>query len=220
MADAGDAPAAPGRRESLVGAATAVLGRRGYAETSMKEIAREAGVAPGLLHYYFASKDELLVAVVGKLDRELAEAWTAALESLDDPLERIVAALDATAVQCRRHPELWRTLIDLSMVSLSTPAIQARCRGLRERFADGIEVEVRRALGGLPAYTVVAPRDLAGALAAAIEGTAMAGLVEGRDVTARFQALKVMVLAVVVTAYVTAGQTPPVARLAELLRPR
>ena len=29
------------------------------------EIAREAGVAPGLLHYYFESKDELLVAVVG-----------------------------------------------------------------------------------------------------------------------------------------------------------
>jgi hypothetical protein len=34
------------------------------------------------------------------------------------------------------------------------------------------------------------------------------------------RALKVMVLSVVVTAYVTAGLEPPVARLAQLLRPR
>jgi Na+(H+)/acetate symporter ActP len=66
----------------------------------------------------------------------------------------------------------------------------------------------------------VAPRDLAGAIAAAIEGAAVAALVGGRDTTSWVQALKVMVLSVIVTAYVTAGQDPPVARLAQLLRPR
>ena len=36
-----------GRRSQIVRAAAAVLGRQGYAETSLKDVAREAGVAPG-----------------------------------------------------------------------------------------------------------------------------------------------------------------------------
>ena len=216
----GRAEVGPRRRGEIIRAAAAVLGRQGCADTSMKEIAREAGVAPGLLHYYFESKDELLGAVVGELDRQMSETWTSALEGIDDPLERIVAALDAAAGQCARNPAMWRALVDLSLLGLSIPAIQARCREFRRRFAAGIEAEVRQALGRLPAYTLVPPRDLAGVIAAAIEGAAMAALVEGHDTTSYFQALTVMVLSLVVTAYVTAGQEPPVARLAQLLRPR
>jgi len=67
------------RRAEIVRAAATVLGRQGSADTSMKEIAREAGVAPGLLHYYFESKDELLLAVAGELDRQMSEAWAAAV---------------------------------------------------------------------------------------------------------------------------------------------
>jgi len=85
------------RRGEIVRAAATVLGRQGCADTSMKEIAREAGVAPGLLHYYFESKDALLLAVVGELDRQMSEAWTAAVDGIDDPLERLVSALDAAA---------------------------------------------------------------------------------------------------------------------------
>jgi len=208
------------RRLEIVAAAAAVLGRLGSAETSMKEIAAEAGVAPGLLHYYFESKDQLLVAVVGELDRQMADTWSAAVEGRDEPLDRLVAGLDAAAGRCARHPEMWRALSDLSLLSLSDPALLAPCQALRRRFAAAVEVEVRGALGHLPAYTLVPPRDLAGAIAAAIEGVAMAALVEGRDTTAVFQAVKVMVLSLVVAAHVTAGQEPLIARLAQLLRPR
>jgi len=121
---------------------------------------------------------------------------------------------------CARHPELWRALLDVSMLSLSHPALQARCQELRTRFVAGIEAEVRGALGRLPAYSLVAPGDLASAIGGAIEGAAVAALVGGRDTTSWMRALKVMVLSVVVTAYVTAGMEPPVARLAQLLRPR
>jgi len=208
------------RRAEIVAAAAAVLGRLGSAETSMKEIAAEAEVAPGLLHYYFESKDELLVAVIGELDRQLTDAWTSAVGGVDEPLERLVAGLDGAADHCARHPEIWRALSDLSLLSLSDPTLVEPCRALRRRYAVAIEVEVRGALGRLPAYTLVPPRDLAAAIAAAIAGAATAGLVEGGDTTPHFQALKVMVLALVVTAYVTAGQEPPVARLGQLLRPR
>lgn len=51
-------------RKRIVEAAARVLARDGYAATSVKDIAAEAGVAPGLVHYYFRTKEELVAAGV------------------------------------------------------------------------------------------------------------------------------------------------------------
>ncbi len=208
------------RRTEIIRAAISVLGRRGYADTSLKEIARQAGVAQGLLHYYFDSKQALLVGVVEELDSELAATWTRAVAGIDDPLERLVAALDAAEWQCAAHPERWRLLLDLYMLGLSNTAISKRCQALRSRFVEDLETEVRQVLGRLPTYGIAPPSDLAATIAASVEGIAMGALIEARDPSAHFQVLKVMLLSLVVTAYVTAGQAPPVGRLAQLLHQR
>jgi AcrR family transcriptional regulator len=51
-------------REKILNAAFTVLSRQGYENTSIKEIAEEAGVAQGLIHYYFKSKQLLVLAVL------------------------------------------------------------------------------------------------------------------------------------------------------------
>lgn len=51
-------------RERIVQAAYRALARNGYEATSVKDVAQEAAVAPGLVHYYFKSKEDLLVAAV------------------------------------------------------------------------------------------------------------------------------------------------------------
>ena len=204
------------RRGAIVEAAVTVLGRRGYGETSMKEIVREAGVAPGLLHYHFESKEDLLLAVLAELDRELMETWNGALRGVEDPLERLVAGLGATESLGRRNPGFWRLLVDMFTISLASPILHGRCQELWTRFTDAIESEIRQVLGRLPAYTIAPPRDLAGTVAAAVQGISLAALVESSDPEKRFRALRVLLLSVVVTAYVTAGQEPPLARLAGL----
>ena len=206
-----------GRRGQIVRAAAAVLGRQGYGATSLKDVAREAGVAPGLLHYYFESKHELLLEVVVAMEREMISDWKAAVADIDDPLERIVRALDHAAARCSEQPEFFRLLIDLYNLALSSPALQVRCASMWSHFIDEIEAEIRRVLGRLPAYAVVPPRDLAGAIAGAIDGIALSGLVLQRSPTDMYHALKVLLLSLVVTAYVTAGLEPPVTRLKELL---
>jgi AcrR family transcriptional regulator len=206
-----------GRRSKIVHAAANVLGRQGYGATSLKDVAREAGVAPGLLHYYFESKEDLLLEVVVVMERQMIAEWRAAVAGVDDPLERIVAGLDHAEARCSEQPEFLRLVLDLYTASLSSPALRLRCAALCSHLVDEIEIEVRRALGPLPAYSLVAPRDLAGAIVAAIDGIALSGLVLQEPPAARFHALKVLVLSLVVTAYVTAGQAPPVARLAEML---
>ena len=206
-----------GRSSQIVRAAAAVLGRQGYAETSLKDVAREAKVAPGLLHYYFESKEELLLEVVLVTERQMVADWKAVVDEVDDPLERIVTGLDHAEARCADQPEFFRLLLDLYTVSLSSPALRVRCARLRTHLVDEIEVEVRQVLGRLPAYSLVAPRELAGAILSAIDGIALSGLVVQQPAAAPFHALKVLLLSLVVTAYVTAGQEPPVARLGEML---
>ena len=41
-----------------------MLSRQGYENTSIKDIAEDAGVAQGLVHYYFKSKQQLVLAVL------------------------------------------------------------------------------------------------------------------------------------------------------------
>jgi AcrR family transcriptional regulator len=51
-------------REKILQAAFTVLSRQGYENTSIKDIAAEAGVAQGLVHYYYKSKQQLVLAVL------------------------------------------------------------------------------------------------------------------------------------------------------------
>jgi AcrR family transcriptional regulator len=208
------------RRAEIVEAATVVLGRQGYTDTSLKQIAAQAGVAPGLLHYYFDSKEDLLIEVVSGLERQITAEWQEAVSELDDPLERIVAAIDHVATRCTEQPEFFRLLFDLNMLGMSNEAIAERCRELWSLFIDDIEGEVRNILGRLPSYSVVPPRNLASVVGGAIDGIAMAALVQKQDPRQDFQALKILLLSVVVTAYVQAGQEPPIERLRDLLRPK
>lgn len=206
-----------GRRDRIVAAASAVLGRQGYGGTSLKDVAKEAGVAVGLLHYYFESKELLLLEVMVGLETELTETWQGAVEGVEDPLERVVRALDRTAERCAERPEFWRLLFDLHVLGMGSEAVRGRLQRMRGRRVDDIEGEVRQVLGRLPAYAVIPPRELAEAIAGAIDGMALSGLVEGRDIRRACSALKAMLMSVVVTAYVAAGQQPPMGRLSELL---
>ena len=51
-------------REKILQAAFTVLSRQGYENTSIKNIAEEAGVAQGLVHYHYKSKQRLVLAVL------------------------------------------------------------------------------------------------------------------------------------------------------------
>lgn len=50
----------PSRRKELVQAAIRVFARNGYAESSVEDVAEEAGVVPTAIYYHFGNKEELL----------------------------------------------------------------------------------------------------------------------------------------------------------------
>ena len=72
----------------LVDAAVRLIGRKGDAFTT-QELAKEAGIALQTFYRYFASKDELLLAVIADTISVAAEGWVAASAELPDPIDRL-----------------------------------------------------------------------------------------------------------------------------------
>jgi AcrR family transcriptional regulator len=52
------------RREQIIDAALRVFSHKGFTSATNKDIAREAGITPGLIYYYFESKEKLLEAII------------------------------------------------------------------------------------------------------------------------------------------------------------
>ena len=69
----GRTPQGEATRQALYGAAIKLFAERGYAETTLREIADRAGVSVGLLYRYFPSKLAVVLALYDELSRGFAE---------------------------------------------------------------------------------------------------------------------------------------------------
>jgi len=72
---------AAARREQLLDVALELFAERGYGWTSMRDLAEEAGVSPGLVYHYFPGKEDLLRAVVH--ERSLVPEIRAVMSTAD-----------------------------------------------------------------------------------------------------------------------------------------
>ena len=87
------------RRAEIIAALGRVMASTGYERATVALIAREAGLGPGLVHYHFERKGEILLALVDGL-AALAEARIQSrLARAEGPAARLDAALDALLVR-------------------------------------------------------------------------------------------------------------------------
>src|SRR5947209_9266720 len=85
------------KAKRIVGAMRRSVGRRGAAGSTFDHVAQEAGVSRGLLHYYFGTKERLLVEVV----RHDSEIRLHALEQRLAGAHSIDAIIDALVTQLK-----------------------------------------------------------------------------------------------------------------------
>ena len=67
------------RRKQLIDATIRAIGRYGYASTTLTHVAGEAGLSPGIVNFYFKSKDQLLLATLEQIAEEYSAFWQQAL---------------------------------------------------------------------------------------------------------------------------------------------
>jgi AcrR family transcriptional regulator len=128
------------KAQRIVDAMRTSVAARGIAGSTFEHVSREAGVSRGLLHYYFGTKERLLVEVVrrdselriARLDEPLAGA-----ASVDDVLEVLVASLQDVI---DNEPGYFVLLFELFTAGRRNPEIQREVGELfsrsREHVAD------------------------------------------------------------------------------------
>src|SRR5438445_9130084 len=121
-------PGGADRRQQIVEAATKVLGERGYTKTRLSDIARAADVTPALIHHYFGSKENLLLAVMAVVQDQLYTTSQGAADEIADPIDRIAVGVDRFVAELTARPGIFRIMLALYAHLLRQPS--GRNRGV------------------------------------------------------------------------------------------
>jgi AcrR family transcriptional regulator len=118
-------------------AAARLFRDQGYAGTSLRDIARAAGMLPGSLHYRFPTKEDILAALMERAIDRLIESVLAASAATTDPLERVrLAMIEHVRILLSREDSVYVLLYDWRSLSPSAERAIARQRRRYEQFAD------------------------------------------------------------------------------------
>ena len=138
-------PRQDNRRQPLLDAAAGLFRSRGFHASSMRDIARAAGMLPGSVYYHFDSKEALLVAVYAEGVERICQAVDGAVTACGagaDGRTRLAAA-------CRAHLEVLLDESDYAQVVIrvlpeDVPAAGSALAALRDdyegRFRTLVEV--------------------------------------------------------------------------------
>jgi AcrR family transcriptional regulator len=120
-----------GNREDLLAGAKRCLYEKGYARTSIRDIATAAGVSMAAVGYHFGSKDALLNEAFRQATEEWATEISSALASggFEEIWTRIISSFEA-------HRPLWSATFEVVGQVSQVPEIQAE---LRRNLADARE---------------------------------------------------------------------------------
>jgi len=173
-------------RENILATARTLFIEKGFAGTSIRDVAKTAGVGIGTIHVHFKNKKELLLSCFHQV---LRGAVDRGLETLDReaPLDEQLTHLGYHLYESyTRHPALSREmfmaslfpeeedeLLDSFLIELANIFVQAKNRGeIRHLPAQGF----RAAQGFFAAYLAILLGGLAGHF----------GLVEGKEAALRW----------------------------------
>jgi AcrR family transcriptional regulator len=158
-------------KSRILAAAYSVLSQRGIEQTTIKEVARVAGVAPGLVHYYFASKDVLLQEVLQmagqRYVRLIQQMLTLpprklAKELIQEPQTRVV-----------EEPEWYRFRYELLAIGLHNEAIAPSARMMLEKGRECIASMIKRITG-----TGADSEDISAVLMSCFDGLAIQKIID------------------------------------------
>lgn len=164
------------RQQEILEAAARVIADRGLSETRISDIAERCGVSPGLIIYYFESKDRLLVEALTyandqfylRLSRELRRVRTAP-EQLDRLIELSVPGL----LPEYEGQDEWALWIEIWVRALRDPNMEKEREALDRRWRQSIADIIRqgRETGEFPQG--VDADDLGQQIGAMIDGLAV-----------------------------------------------
>jgi AcrR family transcriptional regulator len=120
--------------EQILAAAFRCLAEKGSAQVSLRDIAREAGVALSQLHYYFGSREQLLARAAAFVMKRQITLLQAELQQAQSPADRVGLAIRYIRRHFRADPSLVKVHLDLQTMAAWSPELAAGIRELEEEL--------------------------------------------------------------------------------------
>ncbi len=132
MAESARAPRSDNRLPLILDEAARLFREKGYAATSMRDIAAAADMLPGSLYYHFAAKEDLLAAVYERGVRLISDKVRAAIARHDEPWQRLEAAAVAHLEALLKTGDY--ALVVIRVLPQDVPKAAARLIALRDGY--------------------------------------------------------------------------------------
>ena len=134
------APVAENKRQQILAAAVRVFARQGYDAARVGDVAKEAGVAYGLVYHYFGSKEAVLEAVFREAWGRLLAAVALAEATGTTAAEQLSLVVKIVLRAWRDDPDLVRLLV---REITRSPHIQDELDEIGQAFASLERIVVR-----------------------------------------------------------------------------
>ena len=192
------------RRESILDAAIAVVARKGYEATTIRDVAIGAGASTGTVNYYFANKDDVLASALVEVAERFRRRLDDALAGVDDPHERLERMAGASVPDSAAAVENQIVWAEFWLRATRTEHL----RELHERLYDDWRLRIAKVVrDGIArgAFRDVDAGEWATAYAALLDGLALHVLLHPRALTPEGMAASARAF---VTATLTATPVP------------
>lgn len=83
------------RRQEIVLGLMSAMAEKGYEKASIQSIAKAAGLSPGLIHYHFKTKLEILIALMNELSDKADERYELLATKTESAEDKLMAYIDA-----------------------------------------------------------------------------------------------------------------------------
>ncbi|CAN5781948.1 hypothetical protein BH20VER1_BH20VER1_29430 [soil metagenome] len=176
-----DTPATD-RHAQILRAAMFCFAKCGFHQTSMHDVAEEAGISVGLIYRYFASKEAVIAALAEEHKQEL-DALLERARSAPTLLDSLEILL--TAHCCEDQPQLHCAfVVDLFAEAGRNPGIASLVRDVLETGMAGVTDVIARAPEMQDPPHGLTPREVTELIFAAARGSMMRDVLEHAEVSA------------------------------------
>lgn len=127
------------KKAMIAESALHTLQELGYANTSLRDIAAQADLSLGMLHYYFEDKAELITFCVAAYKKEFTALLTRALDGVEGRDEVIARFSDALAGSIFTDGPTHRLWYDIRTQALFDPAFRSAVSDIEQTLVDVVE---------------------------------------------------------------------------------
>ena len=132
------------RRRQIVDAAIRVMAAKGWNDTSIDEITREAGVSRGLVSYHFKDKADLLSSMLERCQEASRDGLATAVSATSDPVEQMRITIHAALDLVRTDPAIYEIFLHFVASGRAHPELGEQIREAYRGFRGLTARAIRR----------------------------------------------------------------------------